>query len=546
MNSSAKAVQDKLRALRESYARQLGERLAELDALWSPCVEEGDAVACESLNMLVHRLAGSGETFGFRDLSRGARAIEQLIAGARKSVTITFNENQSELLNALRVALRDSAQDADGDVASFGVAAPSLTRGGDKRQVYLLAEAMEDIGDLASELARFGYHAEIFQQLDSLLEAIAGHLPAGLIFDVRVLADGAPPALAATILRHKAVMVTLVVGDDGTLENRLAAVRIHASGFFTRPMDVAALVALLDRLVAPRDGDPYRVIVVDDDQALADYYAATLAETGMVVKSVNSAREVCELLEEFNPDLILLDLYMPTCSGMELAAIIRQHEQYLGIPIVYLSGERDLGKQLEAMRVGGDDFLTKPVTPTHLIEAVKIRVERSRMLRTFMTRDGLTGLYNHTRTKELLSKELNAAARRASRVVFAMLDLDHFKSVNDIYGHQTGDRVLKSLAELLRRRLRRTDIIGRFGGEEFAIAMPDTTLEQALEVLEQLRADYEAITHHANAMQFTSTFSCGVAVFPAYANVNALIEAADQALYRAKDAGRNRICVAQD
>lgn len=545
MNSNAKAVQAKLRSLRESYAQQLGERLAEIDEAWVPCVENGDAAACDALHMQVHRLAGSGETFGFRGLSRSARAIENLIAVARESVPIAFSQDQSQLLEALRVALRESARGADGDVAPFGVANDASKRDGDHRRVFLLATGVEDIDELASELGRFGYHPQVFKDLAGLLPAIDEQAPSGLIFDVAVLAGGAPPGLAAAVARYKASMVTLAIGDKGDLESRLAAVRIQAGGYFTRPMDVSALVAQLDRLVAPRDGDPYRVVVVDDDQALADYYAATLMEDGMTVKPVTTAREVCDLLREFNPDLILLDLYMPGCSGMELAAIIRQHEQYLGIPIVFLSSERDLGKQFEAMRVGGDDFLTKPVTPAHLIEAVDIRVARSRMLRSFMTRDGLTGLYNHTRTKELLSKEVSTAARRGSRLVFAMLDLDHFKSVNDIYGHPTGDRVLKSLADLLRRRLRRTDVVGRFGGEEFAIVMPDSSVEHALEVLEKLRTDYQAIVHRANAMEFTSTFSCGVAAYPGYADANALIEAADQALYQAKKTGRNRICVAQ-
>ena len=182
--------------------------------------------------------------------------------------------------------------------------------------------------------------------------------------------------------------------------------------------------------------------------------------------------------------------------------------------------------------------------PDHLISAVTSRVLRSRMLRGFMVRDSLTGLFNHTTTKEHLEIELARARRNQSPLAFAIIDIDRFKLVNDSYGHATGDRVLKSLARLLRERLRQSDIIGRYGGEEFAVVLSGTDGPTAAMVLDQIRAGLAQIRQQADGEAFTVTFSCGIACFADYPDAPKLTEAADKALYAAKRGGRNRVMLA--
>ena len=200
--------------------------------------------------------------------------------------------------------------------------------------------------------------------------------------------------------------------------------------------------------------------------------------------------------------------------------------------------------QLEALRLSGDDYLIQPITPDHLITAVTSRVLRSRTLRGFMMRDSLTGLFNHTTTKEHLVIELARARRHQSPLAFAIIDLDRFKLVNDSYGHAIGDRVLKSLARMLRERLRRTDIIGRYGGEEFAVVLSNTDGPTAAMVIDQIRASLTQIHQQADEETFTVTFSCGIASFADYPDIPKLTEAADKALNVAKRAGRNRLALA--
>ncbi len=198
-------------------------------------------------------------------------------------------------------------------------------------------------------------------------------------------------------------------------------------------------------------------------------------------------------------------------------------------------------KQLAAMSLGADDFLVKPIAPTHLITAITHRAQRARVLRSFMIRDSLTKLLNHVAIKEQLELEILRARRKGASLAFGILDIDHFKSVNDRYGHVTGDQVIKNLARLLQRRLRGTDVIGRYGGEEFAVVLTDVDGAHAMAVMDELRTVFENMPQLAADKTFSVTFSGGITTFPAYPDAIDLTQAADKALYEAKRLGRNRI-----
>jgi diguanylate cyclase (GGDEF)-like protein len=213
----------------------------------------------------------------------------------------------------------------------------------------------------------------------------------------------------------------------------------------------------------------------------------------------------------------------------------------VSLPIVYLSTETDLGCQLSALRMGGDDFLTKPLTDPHLVAAVEIRAQRNRDLRALMTRDSLTELLNHVALKDRLAVELARSQRKGDKLAFVMLDIDEFKRVNDRFGHLAGDRVLRILAELLRQRVRMSDTVGRYGGEEFGIILPDCSIEDAARVIDKLRESFGDIRFGFDEERCRVTFSAGVAVAEPGMSVDDLIDRADQALYLAKREGRNRV-----
>jgi diguanylate cyclase (GGDEF)-like protein len=287
-------------------------------------------------------------------------------------------------------------------------------------------------------------------------------------------------------------------------------------------------------------------LIVDDEGDVADYYAASLNAAGLRTVVLTDPFEATSQLVEFQPDVILMDVYMPGCSGAELAAVIRQEEAFVGIPIVYLSRETDRMKQIAALGEGGDDFFAKPVPPDQLVAAVTARAQRGRRLRQFMEHDGLTGLYSHSRIIEQLEAAVRRADRHQGRLAVAMLDIDGFKTVNDTHGHLVGDQVLKALANLLRQRLRLSDVLGRYGGDEYLVVLPDTDGSAALAKMDDIRRNFAAVEHDTGRQSFMVTLSGGVAEYPDALTGHELIADADEALYRAKRAGRNRVCSSRE
>jgi diguanylate cyclase (GGDEF)-like protein len=239
-----------------------------------------------------------------------------------------------------------------------------------------------------------------------------------------------------------------------------------------------------------------------------------------------------------------MDLEMPQVNGIDLARMIRQDRRHLSVPIVFLSAEGDTQTQIRARRFGGDDFISKRIDRTLLVQLVELRVERARVLRSLIERDGLTGLVDHARFVERAGQELARSRRTGAGCTLVLIDIDHFKSVNDTWGHQAGDFALKRLSSALSAWLRRTDVVGRYGGEEFAALMLDTTAEQAAPVIDGFRRHFAELDLVASAGTFRMTFSAGLADGRGVADTAAFIAAADEALYRAKREGRNRIVVA--
>jgi len=215
--------------------------------------------------------------------------------------------------------------------------------------------------------------------------------------------------------------------------------------------------------------------------------------------------------------------------------------------VSYLSTESERQRQLVALHIGADDFLEKPISDAYLVSAVTLRVARFRALALLIRQDSMTGLLNYVSFKLQLETELTRSQRAASPLTLAMIDIDLFKQVNDRYGHPTGDRVIQSMAKLLAKRLRKSDVIGRYGGEEFAVIMPDTTLDIGFAVLDQLREQFSGLHQISDQETFVCTFSAGMATTLPHTTVTmaALIQQADAALYEAKNRGRNQIYCAR-
>ena len=540
-------LQQQLKVLRQSYAEELPAKIDAIKRELHRIQQHSDEAGLKELIRMAHSLAGSGATFGFASVSHIALRLEEMLYVYKQQLFIppVLPDKLEELIAALELAAHDSpAIDVDTPI-------PLLKLHGEHGKTILVALISDEPAfakQVQAHLEHCGMTVRLFSaSVESFSQVFRENADAVLIGRT----SGMTPIQAIEELeRHgfgpEKRPPLFVISSLEAIEIRLSAVRAGAAAYFLEPLDLNALVkAIYDRLPGPEE-PPYRVLIIDDDEAVAHYTALVLQRAGMETQVVTKPLQALEPLIKFEPELILLDLYMPDCSGLELAGIIRQQYAFTGTSIVFFSVETDIDCHIDALRSGGDMFFVKPMDPKRLVAAVEAQAKRSRVVRSLMMCDGLTGLLNRTMFDDYLKRELAQCQRNQRVFTYAILDIDHFKQVNDSYGHAAGDRALKALSLMLTHRLRGVDIIGRYGGEEFTLILPDTTPAQAALVMQEMLTAFSKLEHHWLDQTFSLTFSVGIAGYPDYTDSSAIQEAADKALYCAKAAGRNQIKLASD
>jgi diguanylate cyclase (GGDEF)-like protein len=347
-------------------------------------------------------------------------------------------------------------------------------------------------------------------------------------------------ARIAAIRASRPASQLLYLGVQSAIEPIVALMRAGIDVTIPAEEQPSMVLNCILDLVQTNEQEKYRVLVVEDSRVAVALIQRTLTQHGIDTHAINDPGRLLEMLESYRPDLVLMDMYMPRFNGVEATRVLRQMAAYRSLPIVYLSGESDVGMQVEALRLGGDQFLIKPFNPVLLAAVVKTKIERFRETQRSTCLDGLTGLLNHTAAKSRLKTMVGQIVVQPMLTV-AMIDIDFFKSVNDTYGHPVGDQVIRGLAWLLKGRLRSIDLIGRYGGEEFLVALPGVSPEQAKAVIDRIRGDFSVLPHaHPDGALYV-TFSAGVASYPMVDTAAGLTEAADGALLQAKRLGRNRV-----
>ncbi|MBY0572989.1 MAG: response regulator [Undibacterium sp.] len=218
-----------------------------------------------------------------------------------------------------------------------------------------------------------------FHDLEEFRSAIMVRAPAAVILDID--SESGQRAKKAMASRVITTFPAIYVSSHDNFNDRLCAVRENAEGYFIKPVDIQALSARIDEKIAKHTVRGYRILVVDDDELFLTLFDAVLSSAGMHVKTIIDATEILDVMKKFKPELVLTDLHMPQCNGIEMAKIIRQNNYYLDIPIVFLSSETEIQMQLGALETGADEFLTKPIDPEKLISSISVRAERYRTLR---------------------------------------------------------------------------------------------------------------------------------------------------------------------
>lgn len=533
----------KLRDIQDVFVDELPSRLSAIHELWN----EGDVDDILEFQRKVHSLTGSAGSFGFPLLGYIANELEIIIqqrvdSSAQHEFDILINQ----VIQRMQVVAKNGPEVIE-PVCENLIESKYIIND-EAPLVYVLEDDIRLAEETQQQLQHFEYNVEIFHRVNDFHAAVVRQVPDALLVDIHLPEgkDAGPRAVAELSKLTTTKIPVIFTSAYNDWEDRLNAVRARGQAYLSKPINFISLVEQLDSITGKKQEKDYRILIVDDTALLTEHYAAVLQNAGMQTEVLYSAERILDVLAVFRPDLILMDIYMPGCSGIEAAAVIRQHSAYSNTAIIYLSTERDLDQQLEALQVGGDDFLQKPISDSQLVTAVRTRAKRYREMSALMNRDSLTGLLNHINLKLALERQISQAQRRDADLAFAMLDIDHFKSVNDEYGHPVGDQVIKSLSRLLTQRLRKSDVIARYGGEEFAVILPDTSADEAYQLIDDLRKQFSQITYsHVNG-DFNVMLSAGIAEYKKSTDMESLIVAADNALYKAKNSGRNQVLVSDD
>ncbi|MAZ04937.1 diguanylate cyclase [Marinobacter sp. SS8-8] len=504
----------------------------------------------------LHRLSGSAGTFGLPELGEAAKILEKQLKVQAEGLDdapdttgqrVGVPEGLADGIDTLSELLEVKSQGIESE-HFYDEGSPAFKGSqGIQVSILLVDTGSQSLAILAQEMASYGF---LFRRLNGGDPKSLGNEfretqgAAVILCRDSALSDvisARSQSLTKNTLRQ---MPVICLGGDDSFQNRYRVARGGALAFFPEPVDIPELAQRIESLAIELSANVQgRVLIVEDDVELAEHYCLVLQSAGIETQSLSDPLYLISHLSAFEPDIVLMDVQVGGYSGVTLARLIRFEPRWLSLPIIYLSSEDDRDNQLDALSKGADEFLMKPVSYDYLIRSVCIRCYRARQLSELMNRDSLTGLLKHSLIKQEVERELARCRRNGHRSCVVMLDLDHFKVVNDTWGHSQGDIVIRTLANLLRNRLRETDMIGRYGGEEFLVVLPQCSVSAATDLIQGISESFSELSFVSGEGRFNVTLSAGIAAINDFIGGDDALEAADQALYQRKRNGRNGVTV---
>lgn len=485
-----------------------------------------------------HKLTGSLGTFGFAQGSRLARELEQALRAGGP-----LDQAEASRLSALVAALRYELEQPVAVQPSTPVAPTPAAE--EKRPLLLVVATDAELAEqMAEEAAARRIRASTAPTLFSARAVIARERPDVVLLDLS-LSEGSEDSLdfLAELSARTPPVPALVLTARNAFVDRVEVARHGGRGFLQKPLPPAQIIETVAQFLAQQQAAEALVLAVDDDPQVLDLLQAVLEPRGIALTTLSDPLRFWDVLQETSPDLLMLDVDMPNLNGVELCQVVRNDQRWAGMPVLFLTAHTDADTIHRVFAAGADDFVGKPIAGPELLTRITNRLERGRLLRALAETDALTGVANRHKSTQVIEHFLSLANCQHQPFCLALLDIDHFKRVNDRYGHTTGDEVLRRLGEALRRAFRGEDVVARWGGEEFVVGMygmrRDDGVQRLAEMLEVWRQEEFSGTENE---QFRVTFSAGVAEYPVDgADLLALYRAADQALYQAKATGRNRV-----
>ncbi len=519
--------------LRREYLAEapalLGELRKDLAA-----VRSGEADAISSLKSRFHRLAGSGGSYGFPAISNASREAEQWMAEHPEPDDAGF-----ALLGGVigRIA------------SAFDLAARELGLPTEPQKQPPFGWRAHLIGgatDLAARLT-FALRDAQYAVINAPLDTDPATIPASERPDLTIILPGPEENPGDAVARwarggfERRIAVALVADSRGI---DLLAEPFSRLDLLVSPSRADAEISRWARATARAAASPASVLLVLGEDDECSPLTTWLEGAGLRITSVTSARAAEEALRRELPDLVLLDWNLSDGRGPGLVRLIRRDSRLALTPVVALAGEPSDGERDRALDVGVDDLMFRPLSQHRLVAGVLHRAARARRLDEAIRRDPLSGFLTVGTLLDELESVLAYARREGERISFVLLDVDHFRRVNEQLGHQTGDQILAHVARVIRERVRASDLAVRMGGEEFGVLFRHCGPADAALVAEQIRSAVVLTPPVIEGTPMPVRLSGGVAGYPDHAvGMLELLLAAERALRHAKETGRDRVAV---
>lgn len=520
--------------LRREYLVEAPARLGELRKDLA-AIRAGEPEALESLKSRFHRLAGSGGSYGFPAISEASREAEDWLGKHPNP-----DDNGFAFLG---VAIGRVAAAFDEAARELGFPAPPQRPPPFGWRASLVGGTSELAARLAASLRDAQYAVTA-----APLTADPSAIPASERPEIAVLIPGPGEDPAESVGRWTAgpferYLAVALVADPGSLD--LLRQPYARLDLFVEPQRAETEIPRWARAVARASDAPVSALLVSTEAGERATVTTWLEAAGVRVTPLSTPAAADEHLRREIPDVVLLDWALPDGQAAALVRMLRRSPRFVLTPVVALSSLDTDHEREETLAAGVDDLLLRPLGRDRLVPTVLHRAARARRLDEAVRRDALTGFLTAGTLADELEIVLAYARRGKEQLCFLLLDVDHFRRVNEQLGHETGDHILAHLARVIRERVRASDLVVRMGGEEFGVLFRRCSPEDARAVADEIRRAVEAAPPIVEGTPMPVRLSGGIAAYPDHAvGMRDLVLAAERALRQAKETGRDRVVVA--
>jgi len=532
MSNNHQDIDDEFKALCQMYGESLPKKIQQIQVAFADLSYLWDMKNFIELSSLIHKLNGSAGIYGYKQISEKSGKIEQTLS--RYDYDIPADRKIMAEIEKLILEIQSIVDSQTLEIPSIILQTIQMNL------VYLLHNTNSNAFEkswstkLAEQAAIYGYEIVTFDDIESLFDALKNKTPLALLINFDLLSNPFVVNLKDINL-HDIINLyfkkihTIFIANSGEFEKRLHAVRMGCKSYLLIPFNTDELIAELDNLKFMWNGN-FRAIIIDDDPEILKYHSNLLANANIENKTLTSYINLEHEMHNFQPDIILLDLNMPNCSGIEIAAIIRQQKSYEDIPIVFLSTEENRNIQLSAMSVGADDFITKASDPNYLIQTIRNKASRYKKLKYILTKDNLTGAFNFRYISREIEKYIEGYKNKGKNFLICVTKIDNIDSIISSYGYPASDQLLKSLSVLLSNQLDSSRIIGHRSSDKFLIIFPNVSIDEVRIEMQKIQEKFFSTLQYADGNAYASTFSIGMALYQNGYSIEKLIEKADSDL----------------